>query len=164
MPVPAGANILDNLHFVQALDSVTPSTTTPSRVSLKNAAVAGVLIRYVNASTVTGSAIALIQATAQSGGSTAALGFETYYYKLDTGAADAPWTKATAGSNTFTTSTTNSKSGWYFIPIDPATLTVDTYSHLGVTTGDGANTSITATYVLVPKFGGNPAVFPAMQA
>ena len=109
-------NLLDHIHVVEGLAPVTPSSSTPDYLNLKNAESVLVLIHAKNATTVTGSAITLKQATAVAGTSEKALSFTDYYKKEDTGTADAPWTRATAVSDTFTTDATNSKNSLYAIP------------------------------------------------
>lgn len=158
----SGINILDRIHVVEGLAPVVPSSSTPDYVSLKLARQVGVLIHAKNATTVTGSAITLKQASAVAGTGEKALPFTTYYSKVDTGAADAPWTKQTASSNTFTTDNTNSKNSLYFIPIDPASLDINNgFDCIRAGTGNATAATITVFYVIVPKYGGDPEVFPS---
>jgi hypothetical protein len=158
-----GGNLIDDIHVVEGLAPATPSTSTPDYISLKDCRDVGVLIHVKNGTTVTGSAITLKQATAVAGTSEKALAFTTYFSVSDTAAADAPWTKNTATSNTFTTATTNSKNYLYFIPVDPATLdTSNAFDCLRAGTGDGANTTVSVFYLCRPKFGGNARNFPSM--
>lgn len=156
-----GINFLDHIHFVEALKPTTPSSTTPAYISTKNAKAIGVLIHVANATTVTGSAITLKQATAVAGTSEKALGLPFYYKVVDVVGADVPWVKVAAVSDTFTTDATNSKDSLYFIPVDPASLdTPNSFDCLRVGTGNGVATTITAMYVIAPKHGGNPVLFP----
>lgn len=157
-----GLNLIDRIHFVEGLAPATPSSSTPDYISLKNAKVVGVLIHYKNATTVTGSAITLKQATDVSGTSEKALSFTTYFSKTDTGAADAPWSKATAASDTFTADNTNSKNGFYFIPIDPASLDLaNGFDCVRAGTANATAQTITVIYVIVPAYGGNARNYPS---
>jgi hypothetical protein len=152
-------NILDRLHVVEGLAPVVPSSSTPDYVSLKDARCAGVLIHAKNATTVTGSAITLLQAKTVAGGGEKALPFTAYYVKADTAAADAPWTKVTATSNTFTTDATDSKNALYFIPVDPASLDVTAeFDCIRAGTANATAATISVLYLIEPKFGGNPAL------
>lgn len=157
-----GIYLIDHLHVVEGLNPVTPSTSTPDYVSLKDVEAMEVLIHVKNATTVTGSAITLKQATAVAGTSEKALPFTTYFSLTDTGAADVPWVKQTAVSNTFTTFTTNSKNAIYRIPVDPASLdAANNFDCVRAGTGDGTATTITVLYLLKMKFGGNYALYPS---
>lgn len=155
----SGLNILDKVHPVFGLDNTVPSGSTPTRVNLKYARSVGVLIRAVNTNGVTGSAITLLQAKDLTNSDSAekALAFTTYFANTDTGAADAPWTKVSATNSTFTTSTTNTKSLAYFIPVDPATLDQNNgFKYLRVGTANAVNSTFSVTYLLAPKYAGNP--------
>jgi hypothetical protein len=153
----ASINLLDDLHIVEGLAPVVPSSSTPDYISLKGANAAGILIHAKNATTVTGSAITLKQATAVAGTGEKALSFTTYYKKEDTGAADAPWTKATATSDTFTTLATDSKNTFYFIPIDPASLDINNgFDCVRAGTGNATAATISVYYLIRPKHNGNP--------
>ena len=155
-----GLNILDHLHIVEGLAPAVPSTSTPDYISLKNAESVLVLIHAKNATTVTGSAITLKQATAVAGTLEKPLGFAKYYKKEDTGAADAPWTKVAAASDTFTTLTTNSKNTLYAIPVDPASLDLASgFDCIRAGTGDATAATISVYYLIRPKHGGDPALF-----
>lgn len=157
----ASLNILDDIHIVEGLGPVVPSTSTPDYISLKNAHSVGVLIHVKNATTVTGSAITVKQATAVAGTSEKALSFTTYYKKEDTAAADAPWTKSTATSDTFTTLATNSLNSLYFIPIDPASLdTANGFDCIRAGTGDATAATVSVYYLIRPKNAGNPKLVP----
>ena len=155
-----GGNLLAHVNVVHGLQHTTPSSSTPKYMTLKDQAVVGVLISYLNAAVnTTGSAITLNQALTTAGGSSKALGFTTYYTKLDSANTDA-WTKATASSNTFTTATTASQAGLYFIPVDPATLdTANSFDCINCGTANAANTTISVLYLTAPKHGGNPILF-----
>lgn len=151
----SGNNLLDFVYPVEGLAAVTPSTSTPDYISLKNVHSVLVKIHVKNGTTVTGSAITLKQATAVAGTGEKALPFTTYYRVADTGAADAPPTKVTAASNTFTTNTTNSKNYYYLIPVSPSMLDSDGgFDCLRAGTGDAVNTTVVVEYLVRPLLGG----------
>jgi hypothetical protein len=157
-----GKNVISTIQPVLGLVSVTPSSSTPTRISLKNARSAGVLVIVKNATTVTGSAITLKQSSDVSGTGEKALAFTTYYSINDTATADAPWVKQTAASNTFTTDNTNSKNSLYFIPIDPGTLdAANAFDCVRAGTGDATATTLTVVYLLEPTYNGNPVTVPS---
>ncbi len=158
-----GLNIPDTLHIVEGLAPVVPNSSTPDYINLKGARRVEILIHAKNATTVTGSAITLKQATDVSGTNEKALSFTTYFKVEDTAAADAPWTKATAVSDTFTPLATNSKNSIYRIPIDPATLdTTNGFDCIRVATANGVAQTITVLYLIEPIEGGNARNFPSM--
>jgi hypothetical protein len=140
--------LVDQTKIVQGLAPITPSSSTPDYVSLKNFGRMAAVISVDNGSTVTGSAITLKQATAVAGTSEKALSFSTVYANTDTGASDT-LTATTVTSDTFTTDTTNAKNLLYVIEIDVATLDVaNGFDCIRVGTGDGANMVLAVNYVL----------------
>ena len=92
-------------------------------VSLKGYERATIVIAVDNATTVTGGAITLKQATSVAGTSEKALAFASYFANIDTGASDT-LTETTATSNTFTTDTTDNKNLLYVIEVNAADLDV----------------------------------------
>jgi hypothetical protein len=94
------------------------------RVSMKNFGRLTIVVSILNGSTVTGTAITLIQATAVSGGSTKALPFSKMWANIDTGATDTLVETAVV-SDTFTTDTTNAKSLMYVIEVKAEDLDAD---------------------------------------
>ncbi len=130
---------------------VTPSTTTPDYVSLKNARHVTAVISVLNGSTVTGSAITLKQATAVAGTGEKALAFDTVWANTDCGAADG-YAKTSVSSNTFTTGNTNSKALLYVIEIPAESLdTNNSFDCVRVGTGDAANTTLSVMYYVQPR-------------
>lgn len=93
-------------------------------VSLKNFSRCTIIIPILNATTVTGGAITLLQATAVAGTGEKALAFTTAKRNIDCAAADSLASFAVS-SNTFTTDTTNSKQLMYVIEVDAAALDTD---------------------------------------
>lgn len=92
-------------------------------VSLKGYSKCTIVIAVDNATTVTGGAITLKQATAVAGTGEKALAFSTMYANTDTGASDT-LTETAVTSNTFTTDTTDNKNLLYVIEVDADDLDV----------------------------------------
>ena len=158
----ANAKLPEQCKIVQGLAPITPSTSTPDYVSLKNYARMSVIISCDNAATVTGSAITLKQATAVAGTAEKALGFDNYYANLDTGAADT-LALTTATSNTFTTSTVNTKNLLYVLDIEASDLDVDNgFDCVRVGTANAVNTVVDVVYILYPPRYSSPAAVAAI--
>jgi nicotinic acid phosphoribosyltransferase len=92
-------------------------------VSLKGYSKLTILLAVLNATTVTGGAITLKQASAVAGTGEKALAFTKMYANIDCAASDTLVETAVA-SNTFTTDTTNSKQLLYVIEVDAGDLDV----------------------------------------
>ena len=73
--MPSGTRLVDKIMPVFAFDAATPSSATPLWVSMKGYDHIQIVIRYKNATTVTGTAVGLSQATAVAGTSAKTLGF-----------------------------------------------------------------------------------------
>ena len=154
MALSGGNNLPDELLVIWGASPVSPSITTPDYISLKDVDAVEVVIIGLNGTTVTGSAVTLLQATAVAGTSEKALAFSNYYATADAGATDT-LVKTTASSNTFTTTTTNSKAFVYRIPVDPKTLdSANGFDCLRAGVANAANTTITVAYLIRPKYAG----------
>lgn len=155
-----GTRLVDKIKFLRALHSVTPSSSTPKWVSLKNYNHLTIIVAFKNATTVTGSAIALQQATAVAGTSAKALAFTKMWAIVDD-ASSAALTETAVSSNTFTTDATNSKTGFYIIEVDADDLdTNNGFDCVQATTGNATAATITVDYILSgPRFGGEPGSF-----
>lgn len=152
------ALLSEQVKFVTGLDSVVPSTSTPDYVSLKNWERICIIILQKNATTVTGSAITVKQATAVAGTSEKAVSFTKAYRNVDTGAADV-LSEFTVTSDTFTTQSVNSKNAMYVIEIKAEDLDVNNgFDCIRAGTGDATAATITVLYAL---FG---AKFPTTTA
>lgn len=151
---------VDKVKFVRALHAVVPSTSTPKYVSLANYAHVTVIVGFKNATTVTGSAITLKQATAVAGTGEKALAFTTQWANADD-ATSSTLTETAVVSNTFTPSNTNSKSGYHIIEIESSKLDVaNGFDCFRVATADGTAQTITVDYILGgPRFAGGPDSF-----
>lgn len=154
------ANLSEQVKLVEGLLSVVPSTSTPDYVSLKYYERVAVIILVKNATTVTGSAITLKQATAVAGTNEKALAFTKAYRNIDTGAADA-LAEFDVTSNTFTTNNTNSKNQMYVIEVKAEDLDVNNgFDCIRAGTGDATAATVTVLYALYgAKF---PTTFAAI--
>lgn len=158
MSMSLNTNLAEVAKPIFALAAVVPSTSTPTYVSLKDYQRLAIIIAVKNATTVTGSAITLKQATAVAGTSEKALAFTSAYRNIDTGAADALASFAVA-SNTFTTDNTNSKNLMYVIDVDPASLdSANGFDCVRAGTGDATAATVTVLYLL---YGARYSAMPA---
>jgi len=152
------ANLSEQVKVVEGLLSTVPSTSTPDYVSLKNYERCMILVQVRNATTVTGSAITLLQATAVAGTGEKALPFARALRNLDTAAGDV-LSEFAVTSNTFTTDSTNSKNLMYVIEVKAEDLDVNGgYDCIRAGTGNGTAATVSVTYFL---FG---AKFPTTTA
>ncbi len=142
------ALLSEQVTFVEGLGSVVPSSSTPDYVSLKNFERLAIVILVKNATTVTGSAITLKQATSVAGGSEKPLAFAKAYRNVDTAAADA-LAEFAVSSDTFTTQAVNSKNAMYVIEVKAEDLDVNGgFDCVRLGTGDGVATTLTVLYAL----------------
>lgn len=134
--------------WVTGLAPITPSSSTPDYVSLKNYGHFTAVITIDNGATVTGSAITLKQAQDVAGTNEKALAFTVVGANTDTGAGDA-LTETAVTSNTFTTDTTNNKNLMYVLEVDPAELDLaNNFDCIRVGTGDAVNAVTNVLYYL----------------
>ena len=148
------ALFIEQAKLVTGLDSVVPSTSTPDYVSLRNYGRVTIVILVKNATTVTGSAITVKQATAVAGTGEKAVSFTKAYRNIDTAAADA-LAEFDVTSDTFTTDSTNSKNLMYVIEITEDMLDVaGNFDCVRAGTADATAATVTVLYILWPaKFG-----------
>lgn len=140
--------LVSTQKIVDGLTCITPSTSTPDYVSMKDASRLTIVIKVRNATTVTGSAITLKQATAVAGTSEKALGFTKMWANLDTAATDT-LVETAVTSDTFTTLSTNSKLAMYVIEVDAASLdTTNGFDCVRAGTGDATAATLDVTYYL----------------
>lgn len=144
----------EQAKIVHALGSVAPSTSTPKYVCLKGYSKLTIVIGVKNTTAVTGSAIALLQATNVGNASGKTLAFSTARVALDTANTDA-LADFTVSSNTFTTNNVNSLEHLYEITIDEGQLDVaNNFDCVRLVTGNSTNATLSVTYILWPaKFG-----------
>lgn len=120
-------------------------------VSMKGYDRLTVLIAVDNATTVTGGAVTLKQATAVAGTSEKALAFSTMYANADVGAGEA-LTETAVTSDTFTTSTTNDKNLLYVIEVKAEDLDTDNgFDCVRVDVASMANAVGCVLYILHPQ-------------
>lgn len=118
--------LIDQAKIVYASPIIGALATTNGDcdyVSLKDYARCTIVIAVDNATTVTGGAITLKQATAVAGTGEKALSFSTVYANTDVAASDTLVETAVA-SNTFTTDTTDNKNLLYVIELKAEDLDV----------------------------------------
>jgi 3-deoxy-D-manno-octulosonate 8-phosphate phosphatase KdsC-like HAD superfamily phosphatase len=147
--------LVDSAKVVTGLAPITPSTSTPDYVSLKNYGHFTAIITVDNATTVTGSAITLKQCTVVAGTDEKALAFTKVWANVDTAASDALVETAVV-SSTFTTDSTNNKNLMYVIEVDAAELDVSNgFDCIRVGTGDATAAVVSVVYVLSnPRYAG----------
>jgi hypothetical protein len=154
--------LVDKLKPVIGLDPVVPSSSTPDYVSLKNYKHLTAIVLVKNATTVTGSAITLLQASAVAGTGEKALAFTKVWANTDTGAGDT-LTETAVSSNTFTTNSTNSKNLMYVIEVDAQDLDIDNgFDCVRVGTGNATAATVTVLYILSqPRYSGSVGDLPS---
>lgn len=140
--------LVESCKIVTGLAPITPSTSTPDYVSLKDYRHLTIIINVDNGNTVTGSAITLKQATAVDGTGEDVLAFTKAWRNIDTDAGDT-LTEFAVSSNTFTTDSTNAKNLQYVIELDADELNTNSgFDCVRLGTGNGANMVLSAVYIL----------------
>jgi len=148
--ISANAALIEQAKIVVGLAPITPSTSTPDMVSLKNYNRACCIIAVDNATVVTGSAITLNQATAVANTAGKALAFTKMYANADISASDT-LVETAVTSNTFTTLTTNNANALYVIEVTEDMLdAANGFDCFNVLTGNAVNTALSVVYVLFP--------------
>jgi hypothetical protein len=142
--------MVDSTKIVTGLAAILPSTSTPDYVSLKDFGRITVVITVNNATTVTGSAITLKQATAVAGTGEKALAFALVWQNEDTAAAGGDiMTETAVVSDTFTTDATDNKNSQYVIEVNSEDLdTNNDFDAFRVGTGDGVATIVNVLYIM----------------
>lgn len=144
------ALLIEQADIVSGLPPITPSSSVPDYVCLKNYQKLGIIIHQDNGATVTGSAITLLQAQAVANTGEKALAFTKVYKKEDL-ANTTGFTETAVSSNTFTTLNTDNVNNLYYIEVDPASLDVaNGFDCVRLGTGNGVNTVTSVVYVLWP--------------
>jgi hypothetical protein len=142
---------------VIGLMPILPSSTTPDYVSLKGTERVCIVITVDNATTVTGSAITVKQATNVAAGSEKAVPFTVMWANIDVDAGDA-LTETAVTSNTFTTDSTNAKNLMYIVEISLADLDVaGGFDCIRVGTGNATAAVGAVLYLLYPARYGRTA-------
>lgn len=143
------ANMTEQAAIEVGLSNTTPSTTTPRRFSMKGWNRCTIIITAKNATTVTGSAITLKQATdvTNSQSDEKALAFTTMLANTDRAASNTLVSTAVA-SNTFTTAAVNSKEMEYQIEVKAEDLDIDNgFDCIRVGTGDAVATTLSVLMI-----------------
>lgn len=140
--------LLDKAKVVTGLAPITPSSSTPDYVSMKGYQKCTVIIVADNATSVTGSAITLKQATAAAGTGEKALPFTKQWANSDTGASDT-LVEIAVTSNTFTLDDTDNKNLLHVIEVDADDLDQDNdFDCLRAGTADASGQVVAVIYIL----------------
>ncbi len=142
--------LIDRVKFVTGCNPAALATTAGDGdyVSMKGYTNLAVVITVLNGTTVTGGAVTLKQASDVAGTGEKALGFAKMYANTDTAASDT-LTETAVTSDTFTTSTTNSKPLKYVIEVDAETLDVDnSFDCVRIDVASMANATGNVEYIL----------------
>ncbi|MFA6046828.1 MAG: hypothetical protein WC718_17735 [Phycisphaerales bacterium] len=145
--------LIEKAKIVLGLGAIVPSTSTPDFVSLKAHQKLTVIIISKNATTVTGSAITLKQATVVAGTDEKALAFTKRWTNADIAAADT-LVETAVTSNTFTTQAVNSKTSIDVLEVDADDLDADNgFDCVRAGTGDATAATLTVLYILhAPRY------------
>lgn len=136
--------------IVTGLAPITPSSSTPDYVSMKGFSKLTIIITCDNATTVTGSAITVKQATdvGNSASDEKPVSFTKMWANIDTGAGW-PFTQTAVSNDTFTTTDVDNKNSMYLIEIDENDLDVaNGFDCVRAGTGNGTATVVSVVYVL----------------
>lgn len=156
-----GVRHVDRYKTVLLCAPQTPSSFTSAWINMSKFSHASIFIAVANATTVTGSAVTLSQATDINGTSSKALAFTAYWQDLDTGASDAI-TQQVASSNTFTTLTTNSKNALYVVEIHDTDFDLaNLFCTFQLALATATAATLSAVAHLFPRNGGNFATMPS---
>lgn len=148
--ISVNGKLVEQVKFVQGLAPITPSTSVPDYVCMKNYNKFAAVISIDNGATVTGTAITLKQAQAVANTGEKALAFTKVWANVDIGATDT-LVETAVSSNTFTSDTTDNKNLMYVIEVDPSELDVaNGFDCIRVGTGNGVNCVTSVLYMLWP--------------
>jgi hypothetical protein len=148
--ITENANLSEQAALEVVLSNTTPSSTTPRRLCMKGYHRCTFVITALNATTVTGSAITLKQATdvTNSASDEKAVSFSVALRNVDRGAADV-LSSFTVSSDTFTTDATNSKELQYIIEVKNSDLDIDNgFDCLRIGTGNAVATTVSVVAIL----------------
>lgn len=149
------AAFVEQVKIVEGLFAAVPTGSTPDYVSLKGYGKCTAVISVKNATTVTGSAITMKQATTVAGGGEKALPFSRAWQNIDTAASDT-LAEVAVTADTFTTDNTNSKNLLYVVEVRPDDMDVHGgFDCVRVGTGNATAATVHVTYLLWPcRYGG----------
>ena len=147
--------LLDKAKVVVGLAPITPSSSTPDYISLKGYQKCTIIIVQDNATTVTGSAITVKQATdvANSLSDEKALAFDKRWTNADAAASDT-LVETAVTSNTFTTQAVDNKNSIDVIEIDADDLDLDNnFDCVRAGTGNATAAVLAVIYILhAPRY------------
>ncbi len=162
MTITANANLVEQAKIVTGLAPILPSSSTPDYVSLKGYERMTAIILVDNATTVTGSAITVKQATTVAAAGEKAVAFTEMFGNIDTGASDALVSTAVT-SDTFTTDGTNAKNLMYVIEITHDMLDVDNnFDCVRIGTANATAAIVSVCYILWPAKDGKSTPLTAI--
>jgi hypothetical protein len=153
-------NLPDELTAHAAFGPAVPSTASPDWINTAKVMDVEVYVQVLNGVSPTGSAVTLSQATSSSGASAKALTLPFYYANTDpTNTSIA--TRVNAASNTFTPVNTTNAQLVYRIPVDTSAMDkANSFTFMRVGLANAVNSTISATYIVRPFYGGNAAANP----
>ena len=153
---------VDQYILETLLSPQTPSTSASPWINLAKFPRVSIVISVNNATTVTGSAITINQATDLSGTSSKALAFNVNWSYSWTSTQVDQLAQNTVSSNTFTTLTTNSAQALYVIEVLDTDLDLaNGFRTIQVAFATGTATTICAIGLLYPRYGGNFSTNPS---
>lgn len=148
--ISGNVQLHEMVKLVTGLAPILPSSSTPDYVSLRGAERVCIIIVVDNATTVTGSAITIKQATAVAGTGEKAVAFTKMWANIDTAAGDA-LTETAVTSNTFTTDATNAKNLMYVMEVALTDLDVaGGFDCVRAGTGDATAAVVAVLYAMYP--------------
>lgn len=148
--VTSTADLATQAKSILAFPSAVPSAAVLPWISLQYYERATVYVAVANATTVTGSAVALEQAEDVQGTSSKTLAFADMYANEDTDTADHQ-ALTTVLSNTFTTEATDNRNLLYQIEIEKTDLdTANDFETFRVTLGNAVAATVTVVVMLWP--------------
>lgn len=158
MSASLNAALAEQFKFVVGCPPAALATTAGDGdfICMKNYRRLTIVILVDNATTVTGGAITLVQATEVAGSTTAALAMTRMWANTDVGASDT-LVKTAVTNNTFTTSTTDNKNLMYVIEVLAEDLDLaNGYDCVRVDSASMANAVGSVLYILDgARYGGS---------
>lgn len=168
MAISPNAMLHEQGRMVVGLPPRTPSTSTPDYVCMKNYERCSIVILVDNATTVTGSAITVKQATdvSNSASDEKAVSFTTAYRNLTAGSGtDDALSAFTVTSNTFTTDSTNNLNAIYVIDVKASDLDMNNgFDCIRAGTGDATSAVLSVLYILYPQKYSSPGSTAVVDA
>jgi len=152
--ITSASPLVQQAKAVVAFPATVPSSADPLWINLQYYERVTAFILVKNATTVTGSAVTLEQATDTEGADSKALGFSEMFATLDTDAADNQQSTVVA-ADTFTTLATDNDSALYQIEIAKSDLdTANGFDCFRVALGNAVASTIGVMYLLWPPVTG----------